>query len=118
MLASWTPHDSESHRLTHHMQVKRLWDGMLVEERKRKAQTQAAVANAQVKLTYYQVSSGISIKNAEMSMAAQVQQAESRRAYSKSIADLGTANAHIYAGAANAAMSGMTSFAATILTQS
>lgn len=82
------------------------------------AQSQAVVANAQVKLTYYQISSGIAIKNAEMNMTAQIQQAETRRAYSKSIADLGTANAQIYTGAANAAMSGMNSFAATILTES
>ena len=67
--------------------------------------------------SFYQATSTVAIKNAELKMTTQIQEAESRRAYGKSIADLGTANAHLYAGAANAAMAGMNSFAATILTQ-
>lgn len=82
------------------------------------AQSQAAVANAQLKLAYYQASTSVAIKAAEMRMTTQIQEGENRRAYGKSIADLGTANAQIFAGSANAAMSGMNSFAATILTES
>ena len=57
----------------------------------------------------------MAIKNAELKMSAQIQQAESTRAYGKSIADVSVANANVYS---SAAMSGMNSFAATILTQS
>lgn len=76
------------------------------------AQAQAAVAKAHVSLGYYDSAARVAIKNAELKMTTQIQEAESRRAYGNTIASLSTSNAHTLTGAANAAMSGMNTLAA------
>jgi len=76
------------------------------------AQTQASVANAQVRSEYYKATSLVGIENAKLQMTAQIQTAESTRAFGDSMARLGTANATIYANLAGSAMSGMNTLAA------
>lgn len=81
------------------------------------AQVALATANAQVSAEYYRAVAGVAIENAKLRLSAQVQGAESQRAYGETLARLGTANAQTYAGMANAAMSGMNSLAAVTLVE-
>lgn len=76
------------------------------------AQTQAAIADAQVRSEYYKATSLVGIENAKLQMSAQIQTAESTRAFGDSMARLGTANATIYANLAGSAMAGMNTLAA------
>lgn len=81
------------------------------------AQTQAAVANAQVRNEYYKSVSMTGIANAELQMKAMLGEVDSRRAYGATLAQLGTANAQIYSGLAQASLSGMNTLAAQSLNQ-
>jgi hypothetical protein len=74
-------------------------------------QSQVALTNAQVQNEYYKSVSLVGIENAKMQMTAQIQGADSQRAFGQSIATLGTATAQIYSGLASAAMSGMNTLA-------
>jgi len=76
-----------------------------------KAQVDALVANATVQNTYYRTISDVAISNAELNLRAQIEVGNSTRAFGDTIARLGTANATIVMGAANAAMSGMNTLA-------
>ncbi len=79
------------------------------------AQSQAQVANAQVAQEYYKSVSQIAIENAKLQLSAQVQVADSTRAFGDSLARLGSANATIFGNLAGAAMSGMNTLAAETL---
>ena len=76
------------------------------------AQSQAAVANAQVQNEYYRSISIVGIENAKMQLTAQIQDGDSRRAFGQAIAALGTSSASVYASMASAAMSGMNTLVA------
>jgi hypothetical protein len=76
------------------------------------AQTQAAVANAQVRNEYYKSVSTVGIANAELQMKAMLGEIESKREYSRTLAQLSAANGNVYAGLAQAAMAGMNTLAA------
>lgn len=80
------------------------------------AQSQATIANAQIRNEYYRSTGEISIKNAALSIEAIVKGAELTRAYSNSIAQLHNANATIHGSLAGSAMAGMNSLAAETLT--
>lgn len=71
------------------------------------AQTQAVVAQAQITNEYYKSSSMVGIANAELQMKAMLGEVNSRIAYGKTMADLGTQTGQVYASMAGAAMSGM-----------
>ena len=73
------------------------------------------VASAQVASEYYRATSTVAVESAKLSLQAQIEGANSQRAYGESIARLGTANASIYAGLANSAMAGMNSLAVETL---
>lgn len=79
------------------------------------AQTQAAVANAQVQNEYYRSTSLVGIENAKLQMTAQIQTADSTRAFGQSIAQLGLASAQIHSSMAGASMSGMNTLVARSL---
>lgn len=76
------------------------------------AQTQAAVANAQVANEYYKAVSSVGIKNADLQLTAAMKGAELKNEYMKTIANLGLSSAKIYSGLAGAAMSGMNTLSA------
>jgi hypothetical protein len=77
------------------------------------AQVQAAVGNAQVASEYYKATSAIAINNADSNLKAQLGGIDSKRAYSASIAQLGTANANIYSMLASSAVAGMNTLASS-----
>lgn len=79
------------------------------------AQVNLAVANATVGSEYYRAVSQVAIENARLRLSTQVEGSEAQRAYGETLARLGTANADIYAGLANAALSGMNTLAAETL---
>lgn len=81
------------------------------------AESQATVANAQVRNEYYRTTGEISIKNAALSIEAIYKGAELTRAFSNSIAQLHSANATIHGNLAGAALSGMNSLAVESLTE-
>ena len=81
------------------------------------AEVGLAVANAQVGAEYYRATSGVAVENARLKLSGQVQGAESQRAFGETLARLGTANAQIYAGLANSALSGMNTLAAETLAE-
>ena len=81
------------------------------------AQSQAAIADAQVRSEFYKATSMVGIENAKLQMTAQIQTAESTRNFGESMARLGTANATIYANLAGSAMSGMNTLAAQTATE-
>lgn len=66
-----------------------------------------ALADANLKHQHYTTKSNVDLQNEANSLKAQVEDANSRRAYGASLAQLGTANAQVYSSLANAAMSGM-----------
>jgi hypothetical protein len=81
------------------------------------AETSLAVANAQVSNEYYRSVAQVAVENAKLELQAQIEGSNSQREYGRAIAQLGTANAQIYAGLANAAMSGMNTLAAETLAE-
>lgn len=76
------------------------------------AQVQASIANAQLQNEYYKSITTTVIENAKLRLSAQIQTAESTRAFGQSMATLGTANAQIFANLASAGLSGMNTLAA------
>ena len=66
-----------------------------------------ALSEANLKHEYYKSKSGVDLQNEANSMRAQIEDANSRREYGRTIAQLGTANATVYSGLANSAMAGM-----------
>lgn len=82
------------------------------------AKIQAEIGNAQVQQSYYTSTSNVAIANAEGSLKAGIAASEARRSFGQTIAQLGAANAHIYAGLASSAMAGMNSLAADTKTTS
>lgn len=78
------------------------------------ASASARVANAQVRNEYYKSVSIVAIENAKLQMSAQVQTADSTRAFGASIAQLGVGSAQVYSSLASAAMSGMNSLASEL----
>ena len=81
------------------------------------AQTQATVANAQVRNEYYKSVSMVGISNAELQMKAMLGEIESKREYSKSLAQLSAANGSVYANLAQSAMAGMNTLASQTLAE-
>lgn len=79
------------------------------------AQTQAAVANAQVANEYYKSTSLVGIENAKLSIEAMVTSASNAREYAKTLAQLHSANASIHGNLAGAALSGMNTLSAETL---
>lgn len=75
------------------------------------AQTQAAIGNAQVQNEYYKATSMVAIENAKLAITTAFQDADVKRAYSASLAQLHTANAQIYGNVAGAALAGMNTLA-------
>lgn len=82
-----------------------------------KAQVQASIGNAQVRQGYYRAVSEVAISNAGGNLKAQLGEIESKRAYGQTLAQLGTANAHIYGNLASSAMAGMNTLAAQSKTE-
>lgn len=80
-------------------------------------QAQAAVARAEVKATYYRVTSQAAISNAEMRFRTQVEEARSRREFGEALAKLSALAADIHGKLAAASVSGMNSLAAETLQQ-
>lgn len=78
------------------------------------ATTQAIIANAQLYADYYRATSTVVIENSKLQLSAQVQEADSTRAFGASIASLGTSSAQVYAGLAGAAMSGINTLTAEL----
>ena len=76
------------------------------------AQTQAAIGNAQVQNEYYKATSMVAIENAKLAISTAFQDADVKRAYSSSLAQLHTANAQIYGNLAGAALAGINTLAA------
>jgi uncharacterized protein YegP (UPF0339 family) len=76
------------------------------------AQTQAAIGNAQVQNEYYKATSMVAIENAKLAITTAFQSADSKRAYSSSLAQIATANAQIYGNLAGAALAGINTLAA------
>lgn len=81
------------------------------------AQIQGTVANAQVLNEYYRSISTVAIANAQQRMTAQVETGNSTRAFGETIARLGTANASIFSGLAQAGLAGMNTLSAETLAQ-
>lgn len=81
------------------------------------SQAQVAVANAQVKLEHYRVTSDVAIRNASSSLQAQLQHADSVKSYGQTLSQLGLANAQVYSGMAGAALAGMNTLAAQTLAE-
>ena len=79
------------------------------------ARIQADIGNAQMRNEHYKAVSTVVLKNAELQMTAQVQESQSVRAFGQSMAQLGTANATIFANLGGAALSGMNTLAADTL---
>ena len=75
------------------------------------AQMNAAVANAGVQSDFYKATASTGIANAELQMKAMLAEADSRRAYGASIAQLASANAAAAAQTASAALAGMNTLA-------
>ena len=76
------------------------------------AQTQAAVADAQVKNEYYKALASVGISNAELQMKAMLGEIDSKAKFQGVIADLATSSAKIYGDLAGAAVSGMNTLVA------
>lgn len=81
------------------------------------AGVQAKVSYAQVKNEYYRSTSTVAIANADLQMKAMLGEIGSRQAFGKAIADLGTANAHVYSTLASASVSGMNSLSSEAVVQ-
>lgn len=81
------------------------------------AKIQAESENARVAQSYYQTTSNVAIANAQGSLQGSVAGSQARISYGHTIAQLGTANAHIYSGLASSAMAGMNSLAASTKTE-
>lgn len=81
------------------------------------AQTQAAVANAQVRNEYYKSTSSVSIANAELQMKAMLGEIESKREWGKTLAQLSASTGNVYANLAQSAMAGMNTLAAQTSTE-
>jgi len=79
------------------------------------AESQAQIANAQVRNEFYRVTSDIAIKNAAENMAAQIAGINSQANFGHQVASLGSANAKIFAGLAGSALSGMNTLAAQVV---
>lgn len=79
------------------------------------AKVQASIGNAQVQQSYYKAVADVAVQNAQSNLKAQLGEIESKRAYSQTIAQLGTANATIYGNLASSAMAGMNTLAAETL---
>lgn len=76
------------------------------------AQTEKLIADAKVLSEYYRVTSNAAISNAEMRFKVQVEEANSRREFSKAIAELAQLSARIQGQLAASAMSGMNTLVA------
>lgn len=76
------------------------------------AQTQAAVADAQVKNEYYKALASVGISNAELQMKAMLGEIDSKTKYQGVLAELATSSAKIYGDLAGAAVSGMNTLVA------
>jgi len=76
------------------------------------AQVQAEIGRAQVQNEYYKSTSMVTLENAKLSIASEVQSADMKRAYASSLAQLHTANAQIYGNLAGAALAGINTLAA------
>lgn len=79
------------------------------------AKVQASIGNAQVQQGYYKAVADVAVQNAQSNLKAQLGEIESKRAYSQTIAQLGTANATIFGNLASSAMAGMNTLAAETL---
>jgi len=75
------------------------------------AQVSASTANANLQNEYYKAISTVVLENNKLRMSAQIQTAESTRAFGQSMATLGTANAQIYANLAASGLAGMNTLA-------
>ena len=75
---------------------------------------QAQVSNAKVASEYYQATSTVGLKNAELSQSAMFKDAENKREYLKTLAGLNATNAGIYGNLAGSALSGINTLAAKI----
>ena len=76
------------------------------------AQTQAAVADAQVKNEYYKALASVGISNAELQMKAMLGEIDSKAKFQGVIAELASSSARIYGDLAGAAVSGMNTLVA------
>jgi hypothetical protein len=76
------------------------------------AEIGAQSANAQIRAGYYKVNAEAAVSNADLQLRAQLGVADSTRAFGAVMAQLGTSLAQIYAGSAQAALSGQNSLAA------
>lgn len=76
------------------------------------AQVNLAVENVKLYGEYYRATTNAAIENSKTSLAAGIASVNSRMAFSKTVAELGQAIGVVYAGMANAAMSGMNTLAA------
>lgn len=81
------------------------------------AQVQATVASFSAQSEYYRSVSDVVLRNADLSLRAQIEHSGSVRAFGASIAQLGTSNAQIYSSAANASLSGMNTLTAAVATE-
>lgn len=79
------------------------------------AQTQTAVANAQVANEYYKSVSLVGVENAKLSIEAMLSSASNAREYAKTLAQLHSANASIHGNLAGAALAGMNTLSAETL---
>ena len=70
-----------------------------------------------VQVEYYRVTSEVAIRNAGLQMTAMVEGGNSQRAFGSSFAQLGISFAQVYGQLAGAAVSGMNTLAANILTE-
>jgi hypothetical protein len=72
----------------------------------------AAEAQAQMNAEYYRANAQTTLGTSEMKLRAMIEEGNSRRAFSESLARLGTGTAQVYANLAGAAMSGVNALAA------
>lgn len=82
------------------------------------ARVQAEIGNAQIQNEYYKAVSNVVIQNSQLQMNAQTLTVNSIRDFGASMATLGTANAKIFAGLGQGALSGMNTLASSTLSSS
>lgn len=81
------------------------------------AETQAQVANFQVRSEYYKATAQIGIENARLSAQTMLASAENMRKYGESVANVSVSSAQVYGQLAGAAVAGMNTLASQSLTQ-
>ncbi len=82
------------------------------------AESQAAIANAQVALEYYKATGNVSVENARLILQSSIADVNAKSEWLKSLATLHSANATIHGNLAGAAMAGMNTLAANTETTS